>query len=392
MPIDSPNVGVAFGLVIGAGLATSLGASVVFFPSFVKMASKRVLASALGISAGVMSYVSFVEIFAKSTDSFIEAGYDEGTAYAYSTLCFFGGVIAMLLLNFLVKILSKGQHHHHHEIPDPDISKESLEEEAEVVAPHCVGCSSDPAAELDEWQHMAEEEERRKQDDATGGTAGDDIGAGEGKKRGESIESDRFDENKSDNNGSAVDAEGGLGLTSPSEKGRNENISVVLESDEAKAARRESKKLINMGVNTALAIGLHNFPEGLATFVAALNDPKVGAVLAIAIGIHNIPEGLCVSLPIYYATGNRWKAFLWACVSGISEPIAALLGWAILANSFTPITYAVLFGMVGGMMVIISARELLPTAHRYDPEDTVVTYSFIVGMVIMALSLVLFVI
>mmetsp|Transcript_10088 Transcript_10088/g.14160 ORF Transcript_10088/g.14160 Transcript_10088/m.14160 type:complete len:211 (+) Transcript_10088:176-808(+) len=156
-------------------------------------------------------------------------------------------------------------------------------------------------------------------------------------------------------------------------------------------AMLENKKLVKMGINTAIAIGLHNFPEGLATFVAALDDPRVGSVLAVAIGIHNIPEGLCVALPIYYATGNRWKAFFWALVSGASEPLAALLGYAVLANSFSDELYAILFGFVSGMMVIISTRELLPTAHRYDPEDTVVTYSFIAGMVIMALSLVLFV-
>ena len=147
-----------------------------------------------------------------------------------------------------------------------------------------------------------------------------------------------------------------------------------------------------MGMNTALAIGLHNFPEGLATFVAALNDPTVGAILAFAIAIHNIPEGLCVALPIFYATGNRRNAFLWALLSGASEIIAALLGWAVLASAVDDTTYAVLFGLVAGMMVIISIRELLPTAHGYDPEDTVVTYSFIGGMTLMALSLVMFLI
>ena len=95
-------------------------------------------------------------------------------------------------------------------------------------------------------------------------------------------------------------------------------------------------------------------------------------------------------MPIYYATGKRWNAFAWACLSGASEPFAAVLGWAVLANSFSDAMYAVLFGMVAGMMVIISARELLPTAHRYDPRDAFVTYSFIGGMVIMASSLVLF--
>jgi ZIP family zinc transporter len=160
--------------------------------------------------------------------------------------------------------------------------------------------------------------------------------------------------------------------------------------DDAVPSQEENDKLMRMSINTAVAIGLHNFPEGLATFVAALNDPRVGGVLAIAIAIHNIPEGLCVAMPVYYATGNRWKAFGWAVLSGASEPLAALLGWAVLANSFSDDMYAILFGLVAGMMVIISVRELLPTAHRYDPEDTVVTYSFMVGMAIMALSLVLF--
>jgi ZIP family zinc transporter len=162
------------------------------------------------------------------------------------------------------------------------------------------------------------------------------------------------------------------------------------EEGEEKEKDDENKRLVKMGMNTALAIGLHNFPEGLATFVAALDDPRVGSILAFAIAIHNIPEGLCVALPIFYATGNRRNAFLWALLSGASEFVAALLGWAILANSFTDDAFAVLFGLVAGMMVIISVRELLPTAHFYDPEDTVVTYSYIGGMGLMAISLVLF--
>jgi ZIP family zinc transporter len=111
---------------------------------------------------------------------------------------------------------------------------------------------------------------------------------------------------------------------------------------------------------------------------------------AFSSGVAHTLAGLCVALPIYYATGNRLKAFMWALLSGASEFIAALLGWAILANSFSESAYAVLFGLVAGMMVIISIRELLPTAHFYDPDDTVVTYSFIGGMALMALSLVLF--
>ena len=153
---------------------------------------------------------------------------------------------------------------------------------------------------------------------------------------------------------------------------------------------RDQKKILRMSLNTALAISLHNFPEGIATFVAALNDTKVGLIFAIAIAIHNIPEGLCVALPVFYATGSRRKAFIWAMVPAISEPIAALIGWLILASVMTDTTFGVLFGIVSGMMTIISVRELLPTAHRYDPDDIYVTYFFIGGMTVMALSLVLF--
>jgi zinc transporter, ZIP family len=175
-------------------------------------------------------------------------------------------------------------------------------------------------------------------------------------------------------------------------QGAEEEEEVDVEDASEKAAHdKDAKKILAMSINTAVAIGLHNFPEGLATFVAALNDPKVGSVLAVAIAIHNIPEGLCVSLPVYYATGNRWKAFSWGILSGLSEPLAALLGWLVLANRFSDSMYGGIFGGVAGMMVIISVKELLPTAHRYDPEDHVVTYSFMTGMAVMALSLVLFV-
>ena len=371
MPVANENVGVAFALVSGAGAATAVGASVVFFPTLVKLTSKRVLASALGISAGVMFYVSFVEIFNKSILSFEDGGETPERAYIFSTLWFFGGVVVMLLLNLVVKVLSGGHHHHHDKDsidgPHMSIPQKTSDQEEVLAAPHCVGCSSDPAGDLEEWQHRAEEEELREQH-----------------KDGMTLASNNSVEKFEDNAGVNAD------------DFKSEDAEPVIAGtvgdiiNEEVQAEQENKKLIRMGINTALAIGLHNFPEGLATFVAALNDPGVGAVLAIAIGIHNIPEGLCVALPIYYATGNRWKAFLWACLSGISEPIAALLGWAVLANSFTHQTYAILFGLVAGMMVVISVRELLPTAHRYDPEDTVVTFSFIGGMAIMALSLILF--
>lgn len=135
---------------------------------------------------------------------------------------------------------------------------------------------------------------------------------------------------------------------------------------------------------------MQNFPEGLATFVAVLEDPSVGASVAIAIAIHNIPEGVCVAMPIYYATGSRWKAFMWATLSGMTELVGALLGWVVLRSVITPAVYAILFGVVGGMMIYISFKELIPTAHRYDPDDQVTSLGIVLGMVVMAVSLVLF--
>lgn len=124
--------------------------------------------------------------------------------------------------------------------------------------------------------------------------------------------------------------------------------------------------------------------------MAVLDNPQVGASVAIAIAIHNIPEGICVAMPIYYATGSRVKAYVWATLSGMTELVGAFLGWVVLRRVITPIVYGILFGLVAGMMTYISIKELLPTAHRYDPEDKVTTYFFFAGMLIMALSLVLF--
>jgi ZIP family zinc transporter len=153
----------------------------------------------------------------------------------------------------------------------------------------------------------------------------------------------------------------------------------------------EAKKLKNMGFMTAVAIGLHNFPEGLATFVAALADPKLGGALAIAIAIHNIPEGICVAMPIYYATGSKWKGFWWSFLSGLSEPLGAIVGYAILrGNAMSDAAFGSLFGCVAGMMIFVSIKELIPTALKYDPHDVFVTNYVFVGMAVMALSLVLF--
>ena len=151
----------------------------------------------------------------------------------------------------------------------------------------------------------------------------------------------------------------------------------------------ENTKLMRMGVFTAIAIAIHNFPEGLATFTAGLAEPEVALPIAIAIAIHNIPEGIAVSVPIYYATGNKKKAFFLSFLSGLAEPFGALIGFLILYQFFSNTMYGILFGSVAGIMVFISLDELLPSAREYGQHHLSI-YGLIAGMAVMAVSLLLF--
>jgi len=151
----------------------------------------------------------------------------------------------------------------------------------------------------------------------------------------------------------------------------------------------KSGKLLRMGSMTALAIGIHNFPEGLATFTAALADPQIGIAIAVAVAIHNIPEGIAVSVPIYYATGSKRKAFKLSFLSGLAEPVGALVGYLILLPLMTDTLMGILFAFVAGIMVFISLDELLPAAEKYG-EHHLSIYGLVSGMAIMALSLLLF--
>lgn len=146
---------------------------------------------------------------------------------------------------------------------------------------------------------------------------------------------------------------------------------------------------MRMGVFTALAIGIHNFPEGLATFVSALQEPSVALPIVVAIAIHNIPEGIAVSVPIYQATGSKCKAFNYSFLSGLAEPLGALIGWLILLPIMNDIVYGVIFAGVAGIMVFISFDELLPAAQEYG-EHHLSLYGLISGMGVMAVSLLLF--
>ena len=149
------------------------------------------------------------------------------------------------------------------------------------------------------------------------------------------------------------------------------------------------QNLKRAGILTALAVGIHNFPEGIATFVSAIQDPKVALPIVVAIAIHNIPEGIAVSAPIFYATGKRGKAFLMSLLSGMAEPIGALLGWLILMPFLSDAMYGFLYALVAGIMVFISFDELLPSAEQYGKHHIAIA-GVLCGMVIMAVSLVLF--
>jgi len=265
------NVLLAFSLTTFAGLATGIGSALAFFS---KRTNKRFLSASLGFSAGVMLYLSFVEILPKAGAALgKDLGEVPGTWAAVGS--FFGGILLIAVIDRLVPS---------HENPHEARSIEQME----------------PGSE-----------------------------------------------------------------------------------------QREQQELMRMGLFTALAIAIHNFPEGLATFAAALADPALGVSTAIAIAIHNIPEGISVSVPIYYATGSRKKAFLYSFLSGISEPIGALIGYTLLQAFFSETVFGVLFASVGGIMVFISLDELLPTAKEYG-EGHVAIYGLISGMALMAVSLLLF--
>ncbi|MEY3387018.1 MAG: hypothetical protein RIR53_1829 [Bacteroidota bacterium] len=271
--MDMHAIGYAFALTLLAGLATGVGSAMAFFT---KRTSTKTLSLSLGFSAGVMIYVSFVEILNKSISSLSqEFGSVEGKWYAVAS--FFAGIALIGVIDKLV----------------------------------------------------------------------------------------------------------------PTYENPHENLSVEYMDDAERGAEyRKRNMLMRVGIMTALAIGIHNFPEGLATFVSALNDPSLGLAIAIAIAIHNIPEGIAVSVPVYYATNDRKQAFFWSFLSGLAEPVGAVIGYLLLLPIMSPLVMGVLFGMVAGIMVFISIDELLPAARDYG-EHHLSVYGMVAGMAVMASSLLL---
>ena len=268
MDYDTGTVIFAFSLTLFAGLSTGIGSALAFFA---KKTNTRFLTASLGFSAGVMIYVSLVEIFVKAREA-LETSLGGFQGYLVTTLSFFGGILIIAIIDRMVP-----SHENPHEI--------------------------------------------------------------------KGVEDMSMEANKT--------------------------------------------QLKRMGMFSALAIAIHNFPEGLATFVGGLQDPAMGISIAVAIAIHNIPEGIAVSVPLYYATGSRKKAFGLSFLSGLSEPVGAAVGYFLIFQYFTDTVFGILFASVAGIMVFISLDELLPTAEKYG-EHHIAMYGVVAGMMVMAASLVLF--
>jgi len=146
--------------------------------------------------------------------------------------------------------------------------------------------------------------------------------------------------------------------------------------------------LHRMGIFTAIAIAIHNFPEGLVVFLAPLEDPSLGIAVAIAVALHNIPEGISIAVPIYFATGRRRAAFTYSMLSGLAEPVGGVIGYLILQPFLGPVVMGSAFAAVAGIMVYISLDELLPASRAYGKNHDSI-YGLLAGMLLMALTLLL---
>ncbi|HDY5345770.1 TPA: zinc transporter ZupT [Klebsiella pneumoniae] len=147
------------------------------------------------------------------------------------------------------------------------------------------------------------------------------------------------------------------------------------------------RNLRRTAILLTLGISLHNFPEGIATYVTASNNLELGMGVALAVALHNIPEGLAVAGPVYAATGSRSKAVLWAGLSGMAEILGGVLAWLILGSLVSPLVMGAIMAAVAGIMVALSVDELMPLAKEIDPQSNP-SYGVLCGMSVMGLSLV----
>mmetsp|Transcript_3863 Transcript_3863/g.24504 ORF Transcript_3863/g.24504 Transcript_3863/m.24504 type:complete len:357 (-) Transcript_3863:21-1091(-) len=351
--LNASNVGLGVGLAAAAGTCTVIGAILVFF---VNLANRKFLAGALGFSSGVMLYLSFVELLAdESVEEFEEGGASSTAAFVFATLCFFGGAALTLVIDKVVHFLM--------------LDKRDL---PEVIADH------DAELDTQSWKEASRCSQSGRKGVVTGCPPELDDRAADGFV--EEILNPPIEEQDTESAVPEHDVERLAYLYKQEEKMRKQH-----------AAEEAYKPLRRTGFVTAIAIGLHNFPEGIAVFFSTVADRRVGGALAVAIAIHNIPEGIAIALPVYYASKSKLQAFLWCLWAGLAEPLGALLGWVILAVSDeSPLTLGIMFGLVAGIMVYIGIQELFVTALAFDPKNKLTGYLFFFGMAIMALSLILF--
>ena len=161
-----------------------------------------------------------------------------------------------------------------------------------------------------------------------------------------------------------------------------------IKTEEEMEERSHELALEQVGLKSAIAIGIHNFPEGMVTFMTSLMDPAMGLSIAVAIAMHNIPEGIGVAAPIYFATGDKKRALWLTFLSGVSEPVGALLAYLLLRPFLTPTLFGVVFGAISGIMVLISFDELLPASRAYG-ETHLSLLGLIFGMMVMGASLII---
>ena len=168
-------------------------------------------------------------------------------------------------------------------------------------------------------------------------------------------------------------------------------IGIIVSSGIDREVGKKSKnelKLYKLGIITMIVIMMHNIPEGIVTFITTTNNVKLGIVLTIAIALHNIPEGISISIPIYYSTGSKLKAFIYTFVSGISEPLGALISYLFLAKFVNDTMLGIIYAIIAGMMVNISINELYKEATNYNRKNTIIY--IILGALLMIINHLLF--
>lgn len=266
--MNNENLLLAFGLTLVAGLSTGLGG---MLSLFWKATNAKVLSIMLGLSAGVMIFVSFIDIYPKAATILAETLGNQKQGAWVTAAAFFAGIMLIAIIDKLVP---------------------------EAQNPH------------------------------------------------------------------------------ESKNARNMNYCGI----------DRNSKLLRTGLFTAAVIAIHNFPEGIATFTSAMRDPSIGIPIAFAIAIHNIPEGMSVAIPVYCATGDRKRAFKFSLLSGLAEPLGAIIGYLILMPFLNDLVFGILFAAIAGIMVYISLDELLPSAREYGEHHLSIA-GLIAGMAIMSISL-----